>query len=157
MPVSRRNWYGRDVVGFRISRGPLRKLLGKEFDGVLGCDYFSAYRKYMRLNENVSLQFSEQTFRRALQRVRNELVHDATLGSPLTNESENLAERFYLHIDSYFRFITTPGIEPTNNLAEQAIRFVAIHRRLAQGTRGEAGKPLCPDRPQTRVRRSLRR
>ena len=22
--------------------------LGKEFDGVLGCDYFSAYRKYMK-------------------------------------------------------------------------------------------------------------
>lgn len=26
-----------------------------------------------------------------------------------------------------------PGIEPTNNLAEQAIRFVASHRRLSQG------------------------
>ena len=32
-------------------------MLGKEFDGVLGCDYFSAYRKYMRLNENVIVQF----------------------------------------------------------------------------------------------------
>jgi transposase len=63
--------------------------------------------------------------------------------SPLTNESENLADRFYRHIDSYFRFITTPGIEPTNNLAEQAIRFVAIHRRLTQGTRGPAGQTWC--------------
>jgi hypothetical protein len=46
---------------FKISpsRGSdvLLELHGKEFDGVLGCDYFSAYRKYMRLNENVSLQF----------------------------------------------------------------------------------------------------
>ncbi|MCL4201655.1 MAG: IS66 family transposase [Pirellulaceae bacterium] len=177
---------------FKISpsRGSkvLLEVLGEEFDGVLGCDYFSAYRKYMRLNENVALQFclahlirdvkflaqhpdprnraygerllehfrklfhlihrreeysSEQTFRRALQRVRNELVCDATIESPLTRESENLADRFYLHIDSYFRFITTPGIEPTNNFAEQAIRFVAIHRRLTQGTRGEAGQTWC--------------
>ena len=37
----------------------------------------------------------------------------------------------------------TPGIEPTNNLAEQAIRFVAIHRRMTQGTRGRAGQTWC--------------
>ncbi len=33
------------------SRGSdvLLNVLGTEFDGVLGCDYFSAYRKYLRL------------------------------------------------------------------------------------------------------------
>jgi len=31
--------------------------LGREFDGTLGCDYFSAYHKYMRLSANVTLQF----------------------------------------------------------------------------------------------------
>jgi transposase len=30
--------------------------LGREFDGVLGCDYFSAYRRYMR-ECGVLLQF----------------------------------------------------------------------------------------------------
>lgn len=30
-----------------------------------------------------------------------------------------------------------------NNLAEQAIRFVAIHRRITQGTRGAAGQRRC--------------
>jgi transposase len=41
------------------SRGSqvLVEVLGTEFEGVLGCDYFSAYRKYMRLNENVLVQF----------------------------------------------------------------------------------------------------
>jgi hypothetical protein len=33
--------------------------------------------------------------------------------------------------------------QPTNNLAEQAIRFVAIHRRITQGTRGVAGQTWC--------------
>ncbi|NLX57885.1 MAG: transposase [Phycisphaerae bacterium] len=45
--------------------------------------------------------------------------------------------------EAYFRFVTTPGAEPTNNLAEQALRFVVIDRRMTQGTRGEAGRQWC--------------
>jgi transposase len=176
---------------FRIdpSRGSdvLIKVLGKEFDGLLGCDYFSAYRKYMK-DFNVLVQFclahlirdvkflvehpkaanrrygemllehfrklfgvihrrdsyaSDENFRRALTAARNALVDDAFLHLPDTREAFNLAKRFADHMDSYFRFITEPDIEPTNNLAEQAIRFVAIHRRMTQGTRGEAGQRWC--------------
>ena len=42
-----------------------------------------------------------------------------------------------------------PGMEnetilpPTNNLAEQAIRFVVIDRHITQGTRGEKGRRWC--------------
>jgi len=47
-------------VLFKIdkSRGSkvLIDVLGKEFNGVLGCDYFSAYRKYMK-DFNVTIQF----------------------------------------------------------------------------------------------------
>ncbi len=44
---------------------------------------------------------------------------------------------------AYFEFITTPNVEPTNNLAEQAIRFVVIDRRITQGTRSESGRRWC--------------
>jgi len=172
------------------SRGSdvLVEVLGKEFDGLLGCDYFSAYRKYMRLNGNVLLQFclahlirdvkflvehpdpknqvhgtrllaglrklfgvihrretyaSEDTFRHALETVRDQLVWEATVESPHTREALALEERFYQHTESYFRFITEPAIEPTNNLAEHAMRFVAIHRRITQGTRSEGGRRWC--------------
>ena len=54
-----------------------------------------------------------------------------------------MAERFRRHADAYFRFITTPGVEPTNNLAEQALRFVVIQRRITQGTRGPTGRTWC--------------
>jgi transposase len=177
---------------FKISpsRGSdvLLEVLGREFDGVLGCDYFSAYRKYMRLNQNVALQFclahfirdvkflaehpnlknreygqrlladlrklfrtihrrdefaSEATFRASLERIAAEICWDAFMESAGTRESNNIAERFRLNTEGFFRFITTPGIEPTNNLAEQAIRFVAIHRRITQGTCGEAGQTWC--------------
>ena len=59
---------------------------------------------------------------------------------PATKEAQNLAERFRQHGESYLRFITTPGIDPTNNLAEQAIRFVVIDRKITQGTRSEKGQ-----------------
>jgi hypothetical protein len=176
---------------FRIdpSRGSdvLVEVLGREFNGLLGCDYFSAYRKYMK-DCNVVVQFclahlirdvkflvehpnranqrygkillehlrklfsiihrrdfyaSAASFRRALAAVRNDLVGDAFVHLPDTTQAGNLADRFVLHMDSYFRFITTPDVEPTNNLAEQAIRFVAIHRRMTQGTRGQAGQRWC--------------
>ena len=59
------------------------------------------------------------------------------------NHCRNLAKRFEKHGESYFRFITTPGVEPTNNLAEQAIRFVVIDRLITQGTRSEKGNRWC--------------
>lgn len=171
------------------SRGSevLFDILGEEFNGVLGCDYFSAYRKYMK-DCNVTVQFclahfirdikflaehpnkknrshgerllnhcrklfsiihrrdeyaTQQGFRNALARVRSQFAYDAVIGSPGTREADNLGNRFCTHFDSFFTFITTPGIDPTNNTAEQAIRFVAIHRRLTQGTRGQKGRDWC--------------
>ena len=62
---------------------------------------------------------------------------------PATRACLNLAKRFEAHGESYFRFITTPGVGPTNNLAEQAIRFVVIDRLITQGTRSERGNRWC--------------
>lgn len=81
-------------------------------------------------------------FNRTLQQARRDLIAVATR-VPDRRQAQNLAKRFRLHGESYFRFITTPGIEPTNNLAEQAIRFVVIDRRITQGTRSEAGRQWC--------------
>ena len=176
---------------FRIdkSRGSkvLIDVLGEEFDGVIGCDFWGAYKKYMRLHENVLLQFCmahlirdvkylatlsdkatkaygerlrealremfrvihrreevlPKTFERRLSAARDRVFAAATENVPSSNEAQNMAGRFLKHGDSYFRFITTPGIEPTNNLAEQAIRFVVIDRRITQGTRSKSGRDWC--------------
>jgi len=168
------------------SRGSkvLLEALGEDFDGVLGCDYFSAYRKYMgevgaqvqfclaHLIRDVKFlitleartskygerllgglrrlfgvihrrdRMGADRFRRALEGERKAILHAAT-HPPWTREARNMAERFRRHGDAYFRFITTPGVEPTNNLAEQALRFVVIQRRMTQGTRGAAGRAWC--------------
>lgn len=61
-------------------------------------------------------------------------------GKEELNEAQNMANRFRLHGDAYFRFITTPGMDPTNNVAEQAIRFIVIDRYVTQGTRSYKGR-----------------
>jgi len=183
-------------VLFKIdkSRGSkvLIDVLGKEFDGVLGCDYFSAYRKYMK-DFDVTMQFciahlirdirflttlpDEQTkaygerllneirnmfkviherdnmvqedFISALEKVKERIITVALQNVPSQlnkdgkeekREAKNMADRFRKHGKAYFEFITTPGIGPTNNVAEQAIRFVVIDRLITQGTRSIKGQ-----------------
>jgi transposase len=164
----------------------LIEVLGREFDGVLGCDYFSAYRRYMR-ECGVLLQFclahlirdvkflttlpdardraygerlsealrqlfavihrkeqlTAEAFQSQLEAARTEVLRRGTEDVPATNPSRNLAKRFETHGTSYFRFLTTPGVEPTNNLAEQAIRFVVLDRVVTQGTRSAVGNRWC--------------
>jgi transposase len=175
---------------FRIdpsrSSSVLIDALGEEFNGVLGCDYFSAYRKYMK-EFSVEVQFclahlirevkfimglpgkrtqvygerlldairemfriihrretmTPEEFQRAMEAARSDVINAAIWAPPKCKQARNLAKRFRKHGDAYFRFITTPGVEPTNNLAEQAIRFVVIDRRITQGTRSETGQRWC--------------
>jgi transposase len=163
----------------------LMDVLGKEFKGVLGCDYFSAYRRYMR-ECGVRLQFclahlirdvkflttlpdgrdrrygedlraalkdlfevfhqqealAQGVFQARLQAARDRVLHVGLCGPP-TQHGQNMQKRFAEHGEVYFTFVTTPGVEPTNNLAEQAIRFVVIDRHITQGTRSEGGRRFC--------------
>src|SRR6056297_1733967 len=64
----------------------------------------------------------------------------ATYRVPNDPKALNLARRFEEHGDDYLRFLTTPGLDPTNNIAERAIRFVVIDRHVTQGSRSEAGQ-----------------
>ncbi|MGC8553847.1 MAG: IS66 family transposase, partial [Phycisphaerae bacterium] len=81
-------------------------------------------------------------FQQALEQARDNLVA-AGLDAPEHKPAQNMAERFRQNGESYFQFITTPGVEPTNNLAEQAIRFVVLDRHVTQGTRSERGRQWC--------------
>jgi transposase len=65
------------------------------------------------------------------------------LSGPDTKHGQNMVKRFREHGEAYFTVVTQGGIEPTNNLAEQAIRFVVIDRHITQGTRSEAGRRFC--------------
>lgn len=179
-------------VVFKIdpSRGTevLMRILGEEFQGLLGCDYYAAYRKYARqcsvlvqfclahlirdvkylcefpdrqvrgygqgLLEGLQAlfgtlhrkdQLSAPAFEAELDKVHAQIWRAAipASGGPIHRLVWNMAERFAKHGDAYFQFITHPDIDPTNNVAEQAMRFVVIDRHVTQGTRSARGREIC--------------
>ena len=168
-----------DTRGSRV----LIDVLGEDFAGVIGCDYFSAYRKYMKdfdiliqfciahlirdikylagLSDKATANYGQRlldamrdmfsifhkaeeltksNFAKAMEASRKAFLDIALNDVPESRQAQNLADRFRTHGKAYFQFITTPGVEPTNNLAEQAIRFVVIDRYITQGTRSEKGR-----------------
>ena len=83
---------------------------------------------------------TEAGFARSMDRIRRGFLR-AIRRPPDRREARTLAKRFAgPEADSYFRFLTTPGIEPTNNQTEQAIRHLVIDRHITQGTRGRRGQ-----------------
>ena len=166
------------------SRGSkvLKEVLGAAFSGVINCDYFSAYRKFMKdssaimqfclahlirdlkyladLNDKVTRnwarrmlaefeelfalihrreQLSARYFQTQLERRRDRLIRQFK-SAPDRPGVRDLRQRFKLHAKQFFTFVTTPDIEPTNNLTEQAIRYIVIDRKVTQGTRGDKGQ-----------------
>jgi transposase len=80
-----------------------------------------------------------RAFRRALEKAKAVLLKRGK-AAPMRSEAKTMAKRFAKHGESYFTFITSPGVEPTNNAAERAIRHVVIDRLITQGTRGTNGQ-----------------
>jgi transposase len=52
----------------------------------------------------------------------------------------NLAAAFCLHHDHYFTFVFEDGVEPTNNVAERALRTAVQWRKISFGTRSDDGE-----------------
>lgn len=102
---------------------------------------FSTIQRY--LDEVLGLRVSRGYFEQALASVRLRFFACATVGVPDTREAQNLAARLKKDGDAYFRFVTTPGLEPTNNLAEQLLRFMVLDRKVTQGTRSLQGRLWC--------------
>jgi len=175
---------------FRIdqSRGSqvLFEMLGQEYEGIIGCDFWGAYRKFARLtNATVQycmahlireIRFVAEHTNKSLARWGNQLLAwlrklfktlhrsdawtDAGFAkrmnrikkdflsrmrrAPSHKLAKNLARRFKGRAaETYFRFLTDPAVEPTNNGTEREIRHSVIDRRITQGTRGDAGMRWC--------------
>ena len=186
-------------IVFKIhpSRGSdvLMDVLGQDYSGSLGADFWGAYRKYARqcgvliqfclahlIREVKYLcDFPEPRVQRYGQALLSELkglfgvlhrraelsskafahalgtaearIWDAALEPALHPRRYsdgkvhhliwNLVQRFHRHGEGYFRFITAPEIQPTNNSVEQAMRFVVMDRHMTQGTRSQRGRNVC--------------
>ena len=178
------------AVFFHISNSRASKvlvdILGKDYSGVITCDYFSANKKFIRLSKALVqycwahlvrdikflLTLGNKTLKRWAKALLNilrkifrlwETRHGRHFGRyqksieklkkvflqkarrpPDHNEAKNIRNRFVDGIEKcYFLFLEMEGVSPTNNLSEQAIRFVVIDRRITQGTRSWAGMRWC--------------
>src|SRR5262249_56840253 len=85
-------------------------------------------------------QVPEGEFARQLHEARRRVLAAGTRDEGTPN-SRRMAKRMARYGEAYFTFVTTPGGEPTNNLAEQAIRFVVIDRLVTQATPTQTGHP----------------
>ncbi|HSW02230.1 MAG TPA: IS66 family transposase, partial [Sedimentisphaerales bacterium] len=86
---------------------------------------------------------TEAGFARSMNRIRRGFLQ-AVRRPPPRSEAQTLADRFRGgQADNYFLFLTRPGIEPTNNQTEQAIRHLVTGRHITQGTRGTRGQRWC--------------
>ena len=170
------------------SRGSkvLETILGTDFNGLIGADYWGAYRKYARLFK-VRMQYcmahlirevrflaehrtkiltrwgkqllkwledlfktlhrrdgyTAKGFARQMKRIQHEFL--GRMRRPPNHPlAKKLAKRFRgKAAGDYFRFMTEPDVEPTNNSTEREIRHTVIDRRITQGTRGQAGMRWC--------------
>ena len=170
------------------SRGSkvLFEMLGQEYEGIIGCDYWGAYRKFTRLS-NATVQYcmahlireirflaehiskklaywggqlldwlkklfktlhrsdelTEGRFARRMDQIKKGFL--SRMRRPPDHKlAKKLARRFKgKAAETYFRFLTDPAVEPTNNGSERAIRHTVIDRRITQGTRGDAGMRWC--------------
>jgi transposase len=163
----------------------LKEFLSESFPGVVGCDYHSAYRKFLddtqatmqfcwahlirdvkflvTLPDATTQRFGEKLlatikhlfrlwhrrdqmpakrWQRETEQAKQAVLKVARR-PPCRSEAQNIAQRFRRHAEHYFRFLKTPGVEPTNNAMEQRFRFVVIDRKITQGTRGETGRRWC--------------
>ena len=161
-------------------------LLGEDFDGIIGCDYWGGYRKFARLTDVLvqycmahlirelrflaehttkslaywgdqllkwlkklfdtlhrSDTFTAKAFARKIQQIKQSFL-SRIRRPPHHRLAIKLARRFKgKAAEDYFRFLTEPGVEPTNNGTEREIRHTVIDRRITQGTRGQPGMRWC--------------
>jgi transposase len=117
--------------------------LPEEADRQFGMELLAELRALFRLWHTREASGDEATFRAALLAQGQQLQRVATERAPDTKGARKLARRFEKHGDQYLRFTRVPGLEPTNNAAEQAIRQVVIDRRVTQGTRSARGRDWC--------------
>lgn len=160
--------------------------LGQDYEGIIGCDFWGAYRKFSRLT-SATIQYcmahlireirflaehtnkklsrwgehlldwlrklfktlhhsdilTETGFARRMKQIKQGFL--VNMRRPPDHQlAKKLARRFKGEAaETYFRFLTNPNVEPTNNGTEREIRHTVIDRRITQGTRGNAGMRWC--------------
>jgi len=86
----------------------------------------------------------KEIFLRRCDKIQRRLFTLLTKVSLQKGAALTMKRRLIKHWPSLFRFVKQPELfQPTNNLAEQTMRFIVRIRRQTQGTRSEWGRLWC--------------
>ncbi len=109
--------------------------------GKVGDEILDYIRRLFRLwHRHKDGKISRKTFKKAMIPIRKNIKRLLKEGTTCGHvKTENTCKQILKHKDSLWVFIDTEGVEPTNNLAEQQIRFYVLWRKNSFGTQSERG------------------
>jgi transposase len=125
----------------------LQRILDRKPNSVWAAEMQTLFRKAIHLNNRNDCPKPQLTltgYMRRVSEVENNL--DALLNRRLSDSGERkLQNRFLLHRDKLLTFLYYPGVPPTNNQSEQALRTAVIHRKVTNGFRSDWGADAYAD------------
>jgi len=109
--------------------------------GKIGDEILDDIRRMFRLwHRHKDGKIKHKTFKAAMVPIRKNIERLLEKGSTCGHiKTENSCKFILKHKESLWTFVENEGIEPTNNLAEQQIRFYVLWRKNSFGTQSERG------------------
>jgi transposase len=105
--------------------------------GLVLCErVFWAWEIYTHTNDRQQLK---RTIR-GLQRDFKPIIHDYASKRARNKYCRGMARNLIKAWPALWTFATPPGVQPTNNHAERALRSAVIYRKLSLGTQSEGGE-----------------
>jgi transposase len=125
----------------------LQRVLDQRPNSPWAAEMQKLFREAIHLNNRVDCpepQLTLSGFMRRVSEIENDL--DALLNQRLTIPDERkLQNRYLLHREKLLTFLYHPGVPPTNNQSEQALRTSVIHRKVTNGFRSDWGSKAYTD------------
>jgi transposase len=125
----------------------LQRMLDQPGGSLWAAEMQKLFREAIHLNNRFDCpepQLTLSGFMRRVSEIENDL--DALLDQQLTGSGERkLQNRYLQHREKLLQFLYYPGVPPTNNQSEQALRTSVIHRKVTNGFRSEWGAKAYAD------------
>jgi len=162
------------VIRKSRSKKVVEEILGKEFDGIIGCDGWKTYEGFsdrlqrcwahlLRESYHLKEKYNDfEKFHEGIKKLFYEIL-EIRLKPPSEGKRMELKEKMrmlmrgiahrmkkHIHfekfagkiengMDYWFTCVADLEVEPTNNLAEQALRELIVQRKIMGGLRSEKG------------------
>ncbi len=109
--------------------------------GQIGDEILDYIKRMFRLwHRHKDEEMSRQTFQSAMKPIRENIERLLTEGMTCGHEkTQNSCALILKHKEALWTFVDIEDIEPTNNFAEQLIRFYVLWRKSSFGTQSERG------------------